>query len=223
MVSALGYYLSHGFALSVSAQAGAAPLIAWYFGVFTPIGIIANVPCVLLAGVAVLIGLYATLVGLVFPSAASALNAANSLVLLALENTVEFLSRIPFGIFEVRRPGLWFMVAYYLGIAVSGAPRRHIRALYARRNLIVLLILALSAGSVTYQTVKRPEVEIVFLAVGQGDAIFIRSAGGRLFLVDGGGLPGGTRDPGRDTLLPFLKRKGIRYRRQFVRILITTT
>jgi len=43
-----------------------------------------NVPCVLLAGVAVLIGLYATLVGLVFPSAASALNAANSLVLLAL-------------------------------------------------------------------------------------------------------------------------------------------
>lgn len=207
----LGYYLSHGFALSVSAQAGAAPLIAWYFGVFTPIGIIANVPCVLLAGVAVLIGLYATLVGLVFPSAASALNAANSLVLLALENTVEFLSRIPFGIFEVRRPGLWFMVAYYLGIAVSGAPRRNIRALYARRNLIVLLILALSAGSVMYQTVKRPEVEVVFLAVGQGDAIFIRSAGGRLFLVDGGGLPGGTRDPGRDTLLPFLKRKGIRY------------
>jgi competence protein ComEC len=167
----LGYRLiSWPSPLSVSAQAGAAPLIAWYFGVFTPIGIIANVPCVLLAGVAVLIGLYATLVGLVFPSAASALNAANSLVLLALENTVEFLSRIPFGIFEVRRPGLWFMVAYYLGIAVSGAPRRNIRALYARRNLIVLLILALSAGSVMYQTVKRPEVEVVFLAVGQGDA-----------------------------------------------------
>jgi competence protein ComEC len=206
----LGYRLSVAFALSVSAQVGAAPLTAWYFGMFAPIGIIANVPCIPLAGVAVLIGLSATLVGLVFPYAASALNAANSLVLLGLEKTINFFARIPFGAFTVKRPPLWFMVGYYLGIIAIGAPRRLKRRILVRRNSIFILILALSLGSVMYQAL-RPEVEIVFLSVGQGDAIFIRSAGGKSFLIDGGGLPGGTGDPGRDTILPFLRRKGINY------------
>ncbi len=211
LLQPLGDRLSEAFAMSVSAQVGVAPIIAWYFGVFAPIGLIANVPCVILAGAAVLIGLSATLVNLVFTPAASALNAANSLVLLGLETTIGLLAKVPFGAFAVKRPPLWFVLVYYLCIIIAGAPRRLRRALYSRRNVIVLLILALCVGTVVYQTVKRPEIEIVFFAVGQGDAIFIRSAGGKSFLVDGGGVPGGTRDPGNDTILPFLKRKGINY------------
>ena len=111
----------------------------------------------------------------------------------------------------MRRPPLWSVLVYYLCIIIAGAPRRLRRAIYSRRNMIALLTLALCVATVVYQTVKRPEVEIVFLAVGQGDAIFLRSAGGKSFLIDGGGLPGSARDPGKDTILPFLERRGIDY------------
>lgn len=211
LLQPLGHRLSDVFAMSVSAQIGAAPVIAWYFGVFAPIGIIANVPCIILAGFAALIGLSATFVNIVFPPFASALNAANSVILLGLETTIGLLAKVPFGAFAVKRPPLSFVLAYYLSILIAGAPRRLKRALYSQRNVVVLLILSLCVGSVAYQTVKRPEIEIVFFAVGQGDAIFIQSPGGKSFLIDGGGTPGSTRDPGNDTILPFLKRKGIDY------------
>lgn len=211
LVPPLGHRLSEAFGMSISAQIGVAPIVAWYFGVFAPIGIFANVPCIILAGFAVLIGLSATFANLVYPPAAAALNAANSLILLGLETTIGFFAKVPFGAFLVRRPPLWSVLVYYLCILIPGAPRRLRRALYSRRNRIALLTLALCVGTVVYQAVRRPEVEIVFLAVGQGDAVFLRSAGGKSFLVDGGGLPGSTRDPGKDTILPFLKRRGIDY------------
>jgi competence protein ComEC len=207
----LGYRLSEAFAMSISAQIGVAPVVVWYFGVFAPIGIIGNIPCIILAGLAVLIGLSATIVNLVFPLAASALNAGNSLVLLGLETTIGLLAKVPFGAFALKRPPLWSVLVYYLCIVIAGAPARLRRAIYARRNMIALLILTFCVGIVAYQIMKRPEVEIAFLAAGQGDAIFLQSAGGKSFLIDGGGVPGSTRDPGRDTILPFLKRKGIRY------------
>jgi len=211
LVQPFGYRLSEAFGMSVSAQIGVAPIVAWYFGVFAPIGIIANVPCIILAGFAVLIGLSATFANLVYPPVAAALNAANSLILLGLETTIGLFAKVPFGAFLVKRPSFWSVLVYYLFIIIVGAPRRLRRAIYSRRNMIALITLALCVATVVYQTVKRPEVEIVFFAVGQGDAIFLRSAGGKSFLVDGGGVPGSTRDPGKDTILPFLKRRGIGY------------
>ncbi len=199
------------FAVSVSAQLGAAPLVAWYFRMFSPISIVANVPCVILAGLAVLIGLCAALAGSVSLPAALVLNSANSLILLGLERTIRFFAKVPFGSFAVPRPPLWFIISYYLVVILAGTARRVRRVLFARRNCILLIILALCVGAVAYGVVKRPEVEIVFLSVGQGDAIFIRSVHGKLFLIDGGGLPGNIGDPGKDTLLPFLERRGINY------------
>ena len=138
--------LSETFAVSVSAQLGAAPLVAWYFGMFAPIGIIANVPCVILAGLAVLVGLCAALVGSVFLPAALVLNSANSLILLGLEQTIRLFAKVPFGAFAVKRPSLWFMLAYYLPIILRGTARRIRRTLYAKRNFVFLIILLFAQG-----------------------------------------------------------------------------
>jgi competence protein ComEC len=211
LLSPLGRRMSETFGMSVSAHMGVAPVVAWYFNTFTPVGVIANVPCIILAGFAVLIGLAATFANLICPPIALVLNTANTLVLHSLEAVIGLVAKIPFGTFSVRRPSLWFMFAYYLCIIIVGAPRRLKRALYSRRTVIVLLILAALASTCLYHAVRPPEVEVVFLSVGQGDSIFLQSPKGKTVLVDGGGLPGSSRDPGKDIILPYLRRRGIDY------------
>lgn len=52
-------------------------------------------------------------------------------------------------------------------------------------------------------------LEVVFLDVGQGDSIFIRTPGGKIVLVDGGGTPNSTYSVGKSILLPFLAHYGV--------------
>ncbi|NLS44470.1 MAG: DNA internalization-related competence protein ComEC/Rec2 [Firmicutes bacterium] len=207
----LGNHLSDIFSLSVSAQLGVMPLIVWYFGIFAPIGIVANIPCVILTGMAVLIGLSATLINFIFPPLALMLNTANGFIILILEKIIEFFSRVPLGIFTLGRPGVWLIVLYYLGIIAFGIPRRFRRYLCIKVNLIFFIVLTIALGSVMYSIVERQKIEVVFFAVGQGDAIFIKSTRGKLFLIDGGGLAGQSKDPGRDMILPFFRRRGINH------------
>lgn len=58
---------------------------------------------------------------------------------------------------------------------------------------------------------KLKELEVVFLDVGQGDCCFIRTPNGHTALIDSGANSGkySRYDAGRQTVLPFLKRKGI--------------
>ena len=57
------------------------------------------------------------------------------------------------------------------------------------------------------------ELEVVFLDVGQGDAIFIRTPQGHIILLDGGGKPaymGDFDETGRFVVVPFLEHRRIK-------------
>ena len=58
---------------------------------------------------------------------------------------------------------------------------------------------------------EAEELKVVFLDVGQGDATLITTPGGKHILIDGGVGEGyGTKDQGKKTVLPYLRKKGIR-------------
>lgn len=197
------------FSASLAAHVGVTPLGAWYFGRVTPVAVIANIPCLALAGIAVTTGFAAGVVGVVHLPAAAALNSANSLVLLALERVIDLFARLPFGSFTVARPPVWAVLGTYGLLLATGAPRPVRRALGTMRRRLAILGPA-AAAAVVWVAVLRPGVlEVVFLSVGQGDSAFIRSPSGRTILVDGGGTAGPGPDPGAEVVVPYLLRRGV--------------
>jgi competence protein ComEC len=64
------------------------------------------------------------------------------------------------------------------------------------------------AGPLVERGAGAGTVEITFLDVGQGDALTIRSPGGRWILVDTGPR-GQTYDAGARVVLPYLRRRGV--------------
>src|SRR5580700_5768980 len=75
---------------------------------------------------------------------------------------------------------------------------------------LVINLLLISYG-VSHRN-KQSELIITFLDVGQGDAAVIESPGGRVVLIDTGGISsGGAQDEGRLVVEPFLRREGVNH------------
>jgi len=82
------------------------------------------------------------------------------------------------------------------------------------RNLLcwfLVLNLLLIGYGVSHRT-KRSQLIVTFLDVGQGDAAVIESPGGRVVLIDTGGISSaGAQDEGRLVVEPFLRREGVNH------------
>jgi len=61
---------------------------------------------------------------------------------------------------------------------------------------------------------RGKEMAVSFIDVGQGNSIFVESPSGRTLIYDAGGMPDWMetyRDPGRETVVPFIKKRGVEY------------
>ena len=52
--------------------------------------------------------------------------------------------------------------------------------------------------------IMSSDLTVTFLDVGQGDAAVVRFPGGKVMVIDGGGTPDGSFDPGERIVAPFL-------------------
>jgi competence protein ComEC len=96
---------------------------------------------------------------------------------------------------------LILLVGLLLVCLPFGTQRRH----WLIRCALFMTIL-IAAGMTQQQTA---EVQVTAISVGQGDATLV-SLGDFHYLVDGGGLPGSSIDPGERLVGPALGRMGIR-------------
>ena len=174
------------------ATAATAPTIAWHFGVWAPVSVVANV---LLTPLAATILVPLGLLGLaVEPLTQVPLLAAAHLAELTVA-VAEVLATATGGLRIVG----WFAapvlaIPIALVIVLRGAPTSPGRLSVAAAVAGALLLTS------TQLRPAGPTVE--FVAVGQGDAILLRD-GPRAALVDAG------PDPQARTLLPYLRRQGI--------------
>ena len=206
--------LASSIASTLAATIATLPLVAFHFQQVSLVGL----PTTLLALPALPpilgAGLTTAVLGLASPDAAEVVGWGAWLLLSYLRLVVEVFDAIPGGAVAVGGMGAAMVVAYYgvlLG-AIAALPRRSaLRSLArpaagasglserieawlpGRRVFWAMALLGLLASvSVWTAAVSRPDgrLHVAFLDVGQGDAIFVVTPGGRRMLIDGGADPG---------------------------------
>jgi len=180
-----------------------APITAYAFGTVAPIGVVANLAAIPLAGLAV----PGLMVALLISS--SWLAAGAGLCLALLDLVAKGAAALPGGHF-IMIAG-WRAAAIWTGVLGVGwwlwnAPRRR-WIVGARLALIAVFI----SWTTLFHALSRISVcsclTVHFLDVGQGDAVALRSPAGRWVLIDGG--PRGPQgDAGRRVVVPFLRNHG---------------
>ncbi len=201
---ALGKWVLAPLCVTVAAQLGTGPLIAWHFQQFAPVSLAANLVVVPLLGIAVSLGLLTALTGPWWPLAGAVFSGANYLALNGLMGAVDAFAALPFASVTTPKPSALTLVlaAWTAGLLAWGLGRPR------GRVLLLITLLAWANLQVWSLALRDRDLEIVFLDVGQGDAAFLRFPNGRTMVVDGG-LRSRRSDFGERVVVPFLKHRGV--------------
>jgi len=204
-------YLGTSLLTTAAAILGTGPVSAFYFNRISLVGFLANLILVPLMGLGnTLLSLLTALFVFLFQPVAKALLFLNTLVLDLSLTIVDLFSRFPLASKRVTTPTLTEILLLYGMIVFAANFRRWKRSVYG-----FVLCAGIFAGVQVYwlyATVWPGELTVTFLDVGQGDSAVVRFPGGQVMVLDGGGSPDGSFDPGEGIVAPYLwqaKRKRI--------------
>ncbi len=203
-------------------QFGMAPLTAYMFNYFSFIGFLVNIPVVFVAGLIVPFGVILMFVEIAAPG----MTAGSGGV---LGTIVEMMIKINNGMYmggraavDVASPPLWVIAVFYA--ALFYAASEHSRILWLRKEKekwLAELSLLISAGLFFGIVFGNPfsSAQCIFVDVGQGSCVHLRTPSGEDLLVDGGGKTsfGATKeerekydyDVGEKILRPYLLKNGV--------------
>jgi competence protein ComEC len=191
-------------------QAGMAPYTAYAFNYFSVAAFLLNPPVIFLSGVIIPIGV--ALMPLMYVSdAAFGVGASAAEILVVIMNKLnEAAYGAAYGHFPVTSPPAFALVLYYGAFFLLSS--EGLRVLWRRRRrrglagalcaLLLCVFLSLAAPGLA-----QDRSALVFVDVGQGDCLHIRTPGGRNILIDSGGSV--NYSVGEKTLLPYLLKNGV--------------
>lgn len=192
-------------------QIGMAPLTSYIFNYFSIAAFFINLPVIALSGVIIPIGI--CLIPVVFINEAIFGVGATAVELII--NFMLWLNKLFYlpgiGFFNTVSPSIGMLVLFYSLLFLLTSEYAGI--LYQRKKYkeIIGLISVIIITSLLITIVMDSEIhkaELIFLDVGQGDCLHIRTPRGKNILIDGGGS--NHYNVGQKTLLPYLLKNRVK-------------
>ncbi|MBA7596335.1 ComE operon protein 3 [subsurface metagenome] len=194
------------FSVSLSAQLGTAPIVAFYFFKIPIIAVITNIIIVPLVSLVIPTGFLTVAGNILHPVISRILAGANWFLLHLIIKASMFFSNLPHLLLWVRRPTVLFFVLYYPALFTFFVlkPWKRVKFLIFA-SLVILNIIVFTKVWRIY----HPVLTVDFLDVSQGDASVIEFPNNEVCIVDGGRRSDYV-DYGERVITPFLRSKGIK-------------
>ena len=195
-------YLTTCFATSLAAWLGSLPLVAYYFHLFTPISLLANLVIVPLASLALMSNIGSLFCASWFPFAAELFNHAGWFFMKLMSGLSHWFATRPGSYFYVPAPSLAACLIYYalLLITLNGWFRLPRKRIFALTIALGALLFSLWSWRTESQTVK-----MTILPLNGGSAIFVDAPGRENDLL----IDCGDSHSADLILKPFLRAQGV--------------
>ncbi len=188
--------INEALIVTLAAQITTIPIILYYFGRLSLVTLLTNFLILPVQSWVMIWGGIATLLGLVVRPLGQVVGWVAWVFLTYTIEMVRLTARVPFASVPVKMESwmVWGYYAFLVGLTWWLAQSRERRSeLWSKFNsrieakvlvgaAVILLVLAFSV----WRSLPDGRLHVVFLDVGQGDAIFIQTPSGKQVLVDGG-------------------------------------